>query len=141
MPFGRFERQPNAEPMSEINVTPLVDVMLVLVVILIVTAPLMGAALRLELPSAASAAPVPAGGAPLVLSLEGPGQLRLDGQALDESTLAQRLRAVAALDPDTELHLHADRRVPYGEVLRLLDLAQTAGLSRIAFAAEKPESR
>lgn len=123
-------------PLSDINVTPLVDVMLVLLVIFIIAAPLMASALKLELPRSNAAQPLDA---PHFLSLgvDAQGRLFVDGQAVaDEAALAERLRAAAAKDADTELQLRADRSVPYGRVVDLMGLAHEAGLTRIGFVTE-----
>jgi len=121
--------------MSEINVTPLVDVMLVLVVIFILTAPLLANSIRLELPRAQGTQP---GAAPqsVTVSLDKAGQAFLDGEALAQDALAARLKDVAARRPDTEVQLRADAAVPYGRVAELMGAAQAAGLSRIGFVAE-----
>jgi biopolymer transport protein TolR len=135
MAFGRLERTQGPEPMSEINVTPLVDVMLVLVVIFILTAPLLANSIRLELPRAQGTQP---GAAPqsVTVSLDKAGQAFLDGEALAQDALAARLKDVAARRPDTEVQLRADAAVPYGRVAELMGAAQAAGLSRIGFVAE-----
>lgn len=135
MSFGRLERRTGDAPMSEINVTPLVDVMLVLLVIFMLAAPLMTSALRLELPRAAAAA---ASEPPqsVRLEIEASGQALLEGRALDGAQLGQRLQALAAARPEAELQLRADRAVPYGRVVEVIGLAQAAGLARIAFVAE-----
>ena len=135
MSFGRLERREREQPLSDINVTPLVDVMLVLLVIFMLTAPLLTTTLRLDLPQAqagAAAATV----ASLRLEIEASGQLHLDGQPVEAAALAQRLAQVAATRPDTEVQLRADQAVPYGRVAEVLDLAQKAGLLRIGFVAQ-----
>ena len=140
MAFAQFERPKPPRPMSDINITPLVDVMLVLVVILIMTAPLLASSLKLALPKTNAATPVaPAQSAqspPLVLSLDAQGVLYLNQQVIDEGALALQLTQAAQQDPDTELRLRADAAVPYGRVVSVLGLAQKAGLSRIGFVAE-----
>lgn len=135
MAFGRLERTQGPEPMSEINVTPLVDVMLVLVVIFILTAPLLANSIRLELPRVQGTQP---GAAPqsVTVSVDKEGQAFLDGEALAQDALAARLKDVAARRPDTEVQLRADAAVPYGRVAELMGAAQAAGLSRIGFVAE-----
>ncbi|ADV01821.1 biopolymer transporter ExbD [Alicycliphilus denitrificans] len=135
MAFGRLERTQGPEPMSEINVTPLVDVMLVLVVIFILTAPLLANSIRLELPRVQGTQP---GAAPqsVTVSVDKAGQAFLDGEALAQDALAARLKDVAARRPDTEVQLRADAAVPYGRVAELMGAAQAAGLSRIGFVAE-----
>ncbi len=135
MSFGRLERTQAPQPFSDINVTPLVDVMLVLVVIFIVTAPLLASAIRLDLPASAAARPGQAPAA-VVVSLDAQGGLFLDDQPVTPAALAQRFAAAARVNPATEIQLRADRTVPYGRVVEVMDAAQQAGLSRVGFAAE-----
>lgn len=144
MAFGRFERTPGQTPMSEINVTPLVDVMMVLLVIFILTAPLLGRALKLDLPQAAGAS----AGAPaqvVRLSIDAQAQVFLDGQPITLDALAQALTARASQSSAAgqaqlpEVQLQADAQVPYGRVVEVMDLAQLAGMNRMGFvAARKP---
>jgi biopolymer transport protein TolR len=142
MAFGRLaSRQPDA-PMSEINVTPLVDVMLVLLVIFILTAPLMTSAIRLDLPQSEGAQ---TGAAPQAVTLvvDAQGALFLNDQPITPEALRQRLTQAAQRNPDTELELRADQSVPYGRVVEAMGLAQKAGLSRIGFVAQTvaPDAR
>jgi biopolymer transport protein ExbD len=144
MAFGRLERNPGSQPMSDINMTPLIDVMLVLLVIFILTAPLMSSSLKLDLPKAEGAA---ASDAPAVvaLAIDARGRLYLGELALDARSereqIAQRVRAAAQRDPATEVQLRADSRVPYGRVAELIGWVQAAGLSRIGFVTEAPAAR
>jgi len=133
--FGRLERAADTKPMSEINVTPLVDVMLVLVVIFIITAPLLASAIRLDLPKtdAASAVETPRF---VTLVVDKSGQAFLNDKALPLDELARSLTQAASQDPDTEVQLRADEAVPYGKVVEVMGVAQKAGLSRIGFVAE-----
>ena len=135
MAFGRLERRAEAPPMSEINVTPLVDVMLVLLVIFMLTAPLLTSAVRLELPraDAPSSAPAPA---PLTLALDAQGAIFLNDRPLSVEQLRLHLQDAARLNPETELQLRADQALPYGKVVEVMALAQKAGLSRIGFVAQ-----
>ena len=135
MTFGRLERTPGAQPMSDINVTPLVDVMLVLVVIFIITAPLLASAIRLDLPQtdAAKAIDVPRF---VALTVDRSGQAFLNDQPVALDELARQLTQAATGNPDTEVQLRADDAVPYGRVVEVLGVAQKAGLSRIGFVAE-----
>ena len=135
MSFGRLERTEGPRPMSDINVTPLVDVMLVLVVILIITAPLMASSLRLDLPRAEGAKPADA---PQFVSvgLDAKGGMFLDDKPVDAAGLAARLAEAAKANPDTEVQLRADKTVPYGRIVEVMGTAQKAGLSRIGFVAE-----
>ncbi len=141
MAFGRLERPTAHKPMSEINVTPLVDVMLVLLVIFIITAPLMASRLALNLPEVASqaVAPAPANAATVSVGLDASGQTFWGDEAVDSATLSQRLREAAQLDPATEVQLRADTAVPYGRVVQVIAQAQAAGLARIGFVADPAE--
>ena len=135
MTFGRLERTPSAQPMSDINVTPLVDVMLVLVVIFIITAPLLASTIRLDLPKtdAAKVMEVPRF---VTLVVDKSGQAFLNDKPLPLEELAQKLTQTARQNPDTEVQLRADEAVPYGRVVEVMGVAQKAGLSRIGFVAE-----
>ena len=135
MAFGRLERRATPQPMSDINITPLVDVMLVLVVIFLLTAPLLASAIRLDLPRADGATP---GAAPasVTVVLNAAGQVFVNEKPLDAAALAQRFTMLAAQSRATEVQLRADAAVPYGRVVQVLGAAQQAGLSRIGFVTE-----
>ena len=135
MSFGRLERTPGPQPMSEINMTPLVDVMLVLVVIFIITAPLLTSAIKLDLPKtdAAKAGAVPKA---VTVVVDQTGQVFLGDQPLAVAELAQKLLQAAQLNPDTEVQLRADKTVPYGRIVEVMGTAQKAGLNRIGFVAD-----
>ena len=135
MAFGRLERTSGPTPMSDINMTPLIDVMLVLVVIFIITAPLLTSAIRLDLPTANTASP-DSGASSIMLSVDKSGQAFLNDQPLALPDLATELARASAADPDTELQLRADAAVPYGRVVEIMGIAQAAGLGRIGFVAE-----
>ncbi|RYF00802.1 MAG: biopolymer transporter ExbD [Comamonadaceae bacterium] len=139
MAFGRFERTGTSRPFSDINVTPLVDVMLVLVVIFILTAPLLSSSIRLDLPQAAGTSPgVPPQAIRLVLDRQ--GLAYLDDEPLADEPLAQRLAQRAQLQPEAEVQLRADAAVPYGRVVQVMGAAHAAGLKRIGFVAEPAAS-
>lgn len=135
MSFGRLERAASPQPMSDINVTPLVDVMLVLVVIFIITAPLLASSIRLDLPrtDAAKAASAPRF---VTLVIDKSGQTFLNDRPLPLDELARNLAQTARQNLDTEVQLRADAAVPYGKVVEVMGLAQKAGLARIGFVAE-----
>lgn len=137
MAFGRLERAAASRPMSEINMTPLIDVMLVLLVIFIITAPLIGRSLKLDLPrtDAGSAAQTPHF---VALALDAQGGLFVDGQPASAEAVRAAVQAAARGDPDTEVRLRADQAVPYGRVAVLIGLVQQAGLNRIGFVTEAP---
>jgi biopolymer transport protein TolR len=135
--FGRLERSQGTEPMSAINVTPLVDVMLVLVVIFILTAPLLVSSVKLELPKTNAASTTDA--TPSVsLVVDRAGQAYLDSRAVPLAELGQSLARTAARQPDTEVQLSADENAPYGKVIEVLGVAQKAGLTRIGFVTNAP---
>ncbi len=137
MAFGRLERAPASQPMADINMTPLIDVMLVLLVIFIVTAPLMTSSLKLELPQADGARP---GDAPayVALAIDAQGGLFLGEQPVTLAEVRVRASAAARANPATEVQLRADQRVPYGRVAELIGAVQQAGLTRIGFVSEAP---
>ena len=135
MAFGRLERNPGSQPMSDINMTPLIDVMLVLLVIFIITAPLMTSSLRLDLPNAEGATPSEAP-AVLALGIDAQGRLFVGDQAATPEELLAACQEAARRDPATEVQLRADRTVPYGRVAEVMGWVQQAGLSRIGFVTE-----
>jgi biopolymer transport protein TolR len=137
MAFGRLERNPGAKPMSDINMTPLIDVMLVLLVIFIVTAPLIASGLKLELPKV-DASRADGASAFVALAVDANGQFFVGDRQLSDAQLGARMREAALRDPQTEVRLRADRRVPYGRVAELISLVQAAGLTRIGFVTEAP---
>ena len=121
--------------MSEINVTPLVDVMLVLVVIFIITAPLLASSIKLELPKtdAAQASEVPKF---VTVVIDKSAQIFLNDQKTDLPALAESLKKAAIASLDTEVQLRADEAVAYGRVVEVMGVAQKAGLNRIGFVAQ-----
>jgi biopolymer transport protein ExbD len=138
MAFGGFERgHAPAQPMAEINVTPLVDVMLVLLVIFIITAPLLARALKLDLPQI-DAPPAAMQAQTIQLTVDAAGGLRWNGEPLAGEALAGRLAQAATAAPQPELHLGADRAARYEHVAAVLAAAQRAGIRQIGFVTEPP---
>ncbi len=143
MAFGRFERTPGETPMSDINVTPLVDVMMVLLVIFIITAPLMVSALKLDLPKIEGAQASSAPPRFVKLGIDAKGLVYLDDKMLTLAELKSELnvqasKAVASGQGELpEVQLRADERVPYGRVAEVMGLAQQAGMTRIGFVTER----
>ena len=138
MAFGRLERTSRPAPMSDINMTPLIDVMLVLLVIFIITAPLMTSSLKLDLPKADTATPTSAP-AFIALAIDAEGKLFFGDEALARDALAQRMASAAKANPQLEVQLRADQKVSYGQVAELIAMIQKAGLSRIGFVTEAPK--
>ena len=124
--------------MSDINMTPLIDVMLVLLVIFIITAPLMTSSLKLDLPKTDSATPTTAP-AFIALAIDGEGRLFYGDEPLTRDALAARVSAAAKANPQLEVQLRADQKVPYGQVAEMLAMIQKAGLNRIGFITEAPK--
>lgn len=137
MGFGGFEKKPASAPMSDINMTPLIDVMLVLLVIFIITAPLFTHAIRLDLPKVASA---PARQLPqtISLSIDDAGHLFWNGKpSTFEAVRAGFIDAGKRADPP-EVHLRAARATRYEVIAQIMGAAQQAGLERIGFVTEPP---
>ena len=137
MAFGRLERTNRPAPMSDINMTPLIDVMLVLLVIFMITAPLMSSSLKLDLPKTDAAQP---SDAPqfIAVAIDPQGRFYVGDEVVDAATFVARVTEVARSRPQTEVQLRADKSVPYGRVAELIGMVQKAGLSRIGFVAEAP---
>jgi biopolymer transport protein TolR len=133
--FGRLERTTGPRPMSEINMTPLIDVMLVLLVIFMITAPLMTSSLKLDLPKTEAGAPAEEPTA-ISIAIDAEGRLYFGDQPIPREALEQRVRDAAHRQPPPDVQLRADRRVPYGEVAELIALLQQSGLTRIGFVVD-----
>ena len=135
MAFGRLERTNRPAPMSDINMTPLIDVMLVLLVIFMISAPLMSSSLKLELPRTDAGQP---NDAPQFISvaLDPQGALYIGDDKLDAAAFSARVADAARKNPKTEVQLRADKAVPYGRVAELIAVLQKAGLTRIGFVTE-----
>ena len=141
MGFGRFNRvsrQASAAPMSEINMTPLIDVMLVLLVIFMLAVPLLSSRISLNLPKSAAAKPV-AEAQPLSVSLDGAGRIYLNDKPMSQAELVQALRELAPAQTggtQAEVQLRAERSVPYGQVLSLMGAIEQAGYARVGLVAQ-----
>ncbi len=136
MAFGRLERSPLSQPMSDINMTPLIDVMLVLLVIFMLSAPFMVRGVAVDLPALAQAQGLQAPTS-VTVSIDASGQAYLDQKALPDDALRAALQQTAATAPDAEVQLRVDSVVPYARLLTVMGLAQQAGLHRIGFVAQK----
>ncbi|XXF09967.1 biopolymer transporter ExbD [Pseudomonas sp. D2-3] len=126
-----FSAQDNDEVLSEMNVTPLVDVMLVLLVIFIVTAPLMTNAIKVNLPKTAAVAPADQKD-PVVISVDKDGKFYLDKSELQPDLLEASLKDVKAKDPEVRVQLQADEGVNYGQVAKAMAAIERSGITRIA---------
>jgi biopolymer transport protein ExbD len=139
MAFGGFSKEGNAAPMAEINMIPLIDVMLVLLVIFIITAPLLTHAVKVDLPKAASQPNVTKPDN-VQLAIDAEGRVYWNGEVLDRSGWRSRMDAAAGLKPQPEVHIRADGAVAYRKVAEVMADAAKSGLTRIGFISN-PEER
>ncbi len=130
-----FEVSDSEEVMNEINMTPLVDVMLVLLIIFIITIPVVQHAVKVELPRTSST-PDKTPPDNLQLAVNAQGQFFLGQQAISADVLEDTLREHAAQDPQPQLYIRGDRKVPYEHVADAMSAAQRAGLAKIGFVTE-----
>ena len=135
MSFGTFSKGGDSAPMAEINMIPLIDVMLVLLVIFIITAPLLTHAVKIDLPKASSQ-PNVTKPQNIQLGLKAGGEVYWNGEIVDKATLAARMNAAAKLEPQPEVHLRADRATQYQKLAEVMAAAARAGLVRIGFVTE-----
>ena len=119
------------QPLSEINVTPLVDVMLVLLIIFMVTAPLLTPGVKVDLPKAASATALNPK-EPLVVSVSREGRFSFGADDMTLDALAGAVKARMGDDPERVVHVRGDREAPFGEVVKAMDALKVAGVSHIA---------
>ncbi|WEF31623.1 ExbD/TolR family protein [Pseudoduganella chitinolytica] len=140
MAFGAFNHHRQKEAMADINVTPMVDVMLVLLVIFILSAPMFTNAVSLDLPKAKAAA-VQQGTATVTVAIDAAGTVFWNDEALQGDELAQRLAAAAGRSPQPELQLRADRATRYEAVAQLMAAAQAQGLTKLVFVTDPKETQ
>jgi len=135
MAMGSFNGRQHQAPLAEMNVVPLVDVMLVLLVIFIVTAPLLTHSVKIDLPRAASNANATKP-AHIEFAIRASGEMFWAGETVADAALAERFAAAARQQPQPELHIRADRDARYESVARVMSMAAKAGLTRIGFVTE-----
>ncbi|MBI2306357.1 MAG: biopolymer transporter ExbD [Rhodocyclales bacterium] len=135
MAFASMESGGDDAPLTEINMVPLIDVMLVLLIIFIVTAPLLTHAVKVELPKASSSAnqTKPEN---VQLAIDAASQLFWNGEAVDAAEFDRRLQAASALQPQPEIHIRAERTTPYEKVAQVMSEAAKNGLTRIGFVTD-----
>ena len=139
MAMGSFNSSGAQAPMAEINTTPLVDVMLVLLIIFIITAPLLTHSVNVDLPRASSA-PVEHKPTTLQVSINADGAVSLAGLPVLPLELESRFREAVGRDPQVEMHLMADRATRYEAVAETMSAARRAGLSKIGFVTQPVSS-
>ncbi|TFH12661.1 MAG: biopolymer transporter ExbD [Nitrosomonadales bacterium] len=135
MAFGSMDSSGSQAPMAEINVVPLVDVMLVLLVIFIITAPLLTHSVKVDLPKASSS-PNITKPEHFELGIKDDASLYWNGEPIALMQLTSRFLEKVKQDPNTELHIRADGRVPYEHVAQVMSIASKAGLIRIGFVTD-----
>ena len=138
MAFGGFNKGGDSAPMAEINMVPLIDVMLVLLVIFIITAPLLTHAVKIDLPKASSQ-PNPTRPDHISLAINTLGEMFWNGEPVGKPELARRLAASAKLGPQPELHLRVDQSTQYQILAEVMAEAGKAGLMRIGFVSDPRE--
>lgn len=135
-PAGPAEEDDDAVPMAEINVTPLVDVMLVLLIVFMVAAPMMMVGVPVQLPRTA-AARVAQSAPPVVISVARDGRVFLRQDEVPEVELGERLIALRTAEAnDAPVYVRGDRSVPYGDVMRVMGKVSAAGVARVSLIAE-----
>ena len=140
MAFASFDSKSAGAPMSEINMVPLIDVMLVLLVIFIITAPLLTHAVKLELPRA-SAQENQLKPDKIDFAIDAAGLLHWNGEPVSRAEAARRFAAESFKQPQPEVHLRADQAVAYRVVAQTLADASRAGLSKVGFVSEPEMAR
>ncbi len=136
--FGRNRR--NRAPMSEINITPFVDVMLVLLIIFMVTAPLLTAGVQVDLPETSSA-PLAGQDEPLAITVMADGSIYLQKTPIKLDELVPKLQAITKAKKDTRIFVRGDKKVSYGQVMQVVGAIGAAGFSKVAFVTENPEGK
>jgi len=127
-------------PMSEINVTPLVDVMLVLLVVFMVTAPLLTVGVPVELPQT-QAPPINEPKEPLVITVNREGAVFISETTVPIDSLVARLQSITGGNPDAVLYVRGDKEINYGRVLEVMSLVTAAGFHKVSLVAEAPKGR
>jgi biopolymer transport protein ExbD len=135
MAFGSFTKSGESTPMAEINMIPLIDVMLVLLVIFIITAPLLTHAVKIDLPKASSN-PNITRPQNIQLGIRANGEVFWNGEAVDKPTLEARMAEAGKLEPQPEIHLRADRKTEYQKVAEVMSAAARARLVKIGFITD-----
>jgi biopolymer transport protein ExbD len=139
MAFASLEGSDDNEPLAEINMVPLIDVMLVLLIIFMVTAPLLTHAVKVDLPRASSSANITRPDN-VQLAIDAAGRVFWNGETVDAAQFAAHVKAAAALQPQPELHIRAERSTPYEKVAQVMSAAAREGLLRIGFVTDPSQS-
>ncbi len=130
-------RRGSYKPLSEINVTPFVDVMLVLLIVFMITAPLLTVGVPVDLPKV-KAKSIAEAVEPLVITVDAAGAIFIQDTEVELKNLIPRLRAITENKPDTRIYIRGDRAIDYGRVMQVMGLVNAAGFSRLALISELP---
>jgi biopolymer transport protein TolR len=133
-----FESRQHGSLVSQINVTPLVDVMLVLLIIFMVTAPIIQQGVQVALPKVKAAA-LPGKEEQFIVSITHNSEIYLNDTRLSTDDLTRKLAAIAVERPDREVYVRADEQVPYGEVIRTMAAIKAAGIENVGMVTEMPQ--
>jgi biopolymer transport protein TolR len=134
---GKTKTRGRYRPLSEINVTPLVDVMLVLLIIFMVTAPLMTSGVPVDLPKT-SAQPLNSDSEPLTVSVNAEGKIYLQDQEVPLGDLVAKLQAIAQNNPDRRIFVRGDKELAYGRIMEVMGTITQGGFTKVALLAEQP---
>jgi biopolymer transport protein TolR len=137
MQLGGGKGRGRYRPMADINVTPLVDVMLVLLIIFMVTAPLMTSGVNVDLPKT-DASPVNADSKPITVTIKADGSLYLGDDAVSNEELVAKLQAMANNDPTHRIFVRGDQHIDYGRVMQVMGTITNGGFTHVALLAEAP---
>ena len=133
---GRGGRRGRYRPLAEINVTPLVDVMLVLLIIFMVTAPLMTSGVSVDLPKT-NAQPLNSDSEPLTVTIKADGSIFLQDQAVDVADIVAKLQAIAQNNPDRRIFVRGDKDLAYGRIMEVMGTITQGGFTKVALLAEQ----
>ena len=137
---GGGRRRGSYKPLSEINVTPFVDVMLVLLIVFMITAPLLTVGVPVDLPKV-KAKSIAEAVEPLVITVNAEGVIFIQDTEVELENLVPRLAAITDNKPDTRIYVRGDKSINYGRVLEVMGTVNVAGFTRVALIAELPKSR
>ena len=137
---GGGRRRGSYKPLSEINVTPFVDVMLVLLIVFMITAPLLTVGVPVDLPKT-KAKSIAESVEPLVITVNAEGVIFIQDTEVELENLVPRLAAITDNKPDTRIYVRGDKSINYGRVLEVMGTVNVAGFTRVALIAELPKSR
>lgn len=132
-------RRSRSQPMSEINVTPMVDVMLVLLVVFMVTAPLLTVGVQVDLPKT-KAGLIRDQVEPLAVTIKADGRIFLQDKEVELSALAPRLKAITGANPDVRIFVRGDKAIEYGRVMEVMGTLNASGFLKVALITEMPQS-